>query len=583
MARTSRRMTNSIEATVASTQKNIVKEKEPLVRFHTAAYCRLSVENSGRKDEGTIETQIKMVKDYIEGNPELLLEDTYIDNGYTGTNFDRPEFLRMINDVKTGRIQCIVVKDLSRFGRDYLETGYYIDTIFPKLGVKLIAITDHFDSSIEKDRQGLAVAVKNLVNGLYAKDISRKIHASNEARRSRGEDIGNFPPYGYVRVMDDNGVKRYRIDDEYAPAVRMIFQWYLMGHTKPEIAKRLRLLGFPSPRKLQTERFNWKEQDVTEDHWKKSSLTRMLCNPVYIGNTVLQRSVRNMNEDAKTRRIPREEWRIAESTHEPIIPQEDFDRAIKIAGESSKQYECLHRGDDERKSDKGYFFTGKIFCGCCGKKMVARHSGHDGRSGSKVYVCKSYSIVCPVGGKFVNEDYLRLIVTDQIKALMKTLIDRKDAIKGSDSEKGDGTLASLNIRKGNIQFRLNENNERKGRLYEDFVIGTVTPEEYKHMKEYYIKSEQKLTDELLEINQSIRTYLKRIELLEQLAGEIGEATDSHEISRDFMRELVDRIEVFDDFSVHVTFCGSDMFEGVIGEEEMHEGSCDRTVPEAVVV
>ena len=215
--------------------------------------------------------------------------------------------------------------------------------------------------------------------------------------------------------------------------------------------------------------------------------------------------------------------------------------------------------------------------------MVARHSGHDGRSGSKVYVCKSYSIVCPVGGKFVNEDYLRLIVTDQIKALMKTLIDRKDAIKGSDSEKGDGTLASLNIRKGNIQFRLNENNERKGRLYEDFVIGTVTPEEYKHMKEYYIKSEQKLTDELLEINQSIRTYLKRIELLEQLAGEIGEATDSHEISRDFMRELVDRIEVFDDFSVHVTFCGSDMFEGAIGEEEMYEGSCDRTVPEAVVV
>ena len=583
MARTSRRSLNNTDSGIGSVLENTAQEKETVTKLHTAAYCRLSVENSGRKDEGTIETQVKMVKDYIDGNPELLLEDTYIDNGFTGTNFDRPEFLRMINDVKTGRIQCIVVKDLSRFGRDYLETGYYIDTIFPKLGVKLIAITDNFDSSIEKDRQGLAVAVKNLVNGLYAKDISRKIHASNEARRSRGEDIGNFPPYGYVRVVGDNGVKRYQVDEEYAPAVRMIYQWYILGHTKPEIAKRLELLGFPSPRKLQTERFNWKKQDGTEDHWKKSALTRMLSNPAYIGNTVLQRTVRNMNVDPKTRQIPREEWRVAENTHDPIIPHEDFEKAMEIAGESSKQYEHLHSGDDERKSDKGYFFTGKIFCGCCGKRMVARRSGHDGRSGSRVYICKSYSIVCPVGGKFVSEDYLRIIVTDQIKALMKALLERRDEIKGNSTEKGDGKLASLNIRKRNIQFRLNENNERKGKLYEDFVIGTVTPDEYKHMKEHYIRAEQKLTDELLEIDQAVRLYHKRIELLEQLAGEIGEATDAQEITRSFMRELVDRIEVHDDLSVHVTFCGSDLFEDAIGEEEKDEGACNCPVSETVVV
>ena len=163
----------------------------------TAAYIRLSVENNGNEDEESIKTQTELVHSYIKEHPDLHLAETYIDNGFTGTKFDRPEFVRMMEDVKRGRIQCIVVKDLSRFGRDYLETGYYMEAIFPLLNVRFIAVTDNFDSTREEDRNSLSVPIKNLVNAMYAKDYSRKQEAFRMMASQTGKVSAQYQVYGY--------------------------------------------------------------------------------------------------------------------------------------------------------------------------------------------------------------------------------------------------------------------------------------------------------------------------------------------------------------------------------------------------
>ena len=170
----------------AAVQEAVQQNEKELLR--TAAYARLSVENGGHETEDSLHTQILQIHNYIRENPELTLTDTYADNGFTGTRFDRPEFERMMQDVRTGKIQCIVVKDLSRFGRDYIETGSYLETIFPMLHVRFIAINDDFDNIRQSDVDSLAVPIKNMVNSLYAKDISKKISLSYQMRREKVDD-----------------------------------------------------------------------------------------------------------------------------------------------------------------------------------------------------------------------------------------------------------------------------------------------------------------------------------------------------------------------------------------------------------
>ena len=174
-----------------------------------------------------------LVEKYIEEHPDLRLAGTYSDNGFSGTNFDRPGFIKLMEDVKTGKIQCIVVKDLSRFGRDYLETGYYLETILPRLNVRFIAITDDYDSSRKEDQENISVPLKNMVNAMYAKDMSKKILAAKDAQRRNGNVTLSKVAFGYIRSEDRH---RQIVDEETAPFVRMIFQWYMMGVSKPKIA-----------------------------------------------------------------------------------------------------------------------------------------------------------------------------------------------------------------------------------------------------------------------------------------------------------------------------------------------------------
>ena len=221
------------------------------------------------------------IHNYIRENPELTLTDTYADNGFTGTRFDRPEFERMMQDIRTGKIQCLVVKDLSRFGRDYIETGSYLETIFPMLHVRFIAINDDFDNIRQSDVDSLAVPIKNMVNSLYAKDISKKISLSYQMRREKGIPTSWCTPYGYQ--LNQQGNKLEATED--AKWVKLIYQWYLAGVSTNEIARRLEFLEVARP----NERLNRKlheGDDPTYNKWHPSTVLRILNSSAYIGELV---------------------------------------------------------------------------------------------------------------------------------------------------------------------------------------------------------------------------------------------------------------------------------------------------------
>ena len=260
-------------------------------KIPAAIYGRLSVEDEEKEE--SMETQIALVQDYINRSRELSYVDTYFDNGFTGTNFKRPAFTRLMNDVRQKKIKCIVVKDLSRFGRNYLEAGYYIETVFPFLGVRLIAVTDNFDSNRKEDMESLALPIRNMVNAMYAKDISKKIWTSLQRKKEAGYAVGNDAPYGYIR---NSVTKRNEIDPEAAFYVQLIFQWELMGVPIFEIARRMTLLQVPTPREWHRKMVEGKEV-LTCKKWGVTTIRHILENQTYVGD--IQKEEQDLKEAHK--------------------------------------------------------------------------------------------------------------------------------------------------------------------------------------------------------------------------------------------------------------------------------------------
>ena len=284
----------------------------------TGIYVRLSIENSGKDDDGdSIENQTSICKEYVEEHPDLKLYDIYEDNGKKGTNFDRPEFNRLMDDVRAGKVKCVLVKDLSRFGRDYIEAGEYLEKIFPFLGVRFISITDGYDSLTAGDAEGaLMIPLKNMINDVYAKDISRKIITSFRARQEKGEYLPAFPPYGYVKSKTK--AYRYEVDEDVAPYVRMIFEWKAAGVSHSEICKRLNDMGAVTPARRKVELGIWHAEKYKHTIWHGRTIIDIMKNATYTGTLVYGRMPKSLYQGIKCHRAKPDEWR--------CIPDDEYQR-----------------------------------------------------------------------------------------------------------------------------------------------------------------------------------------------------------------------------------------------------------------
>ena len=295
--------------------------------FSVAAYIRLSREDGDKAESDSIGNQRKLIHDYLRDKEDFILFDTYVDDGYTGTNFKRPAFQRMLEDIESGEVNCVIVKDLSRFGRDYIDTGKFLERYFPDNDVRFIAITDNIDSM--KQAYDMLLPIKNIFNEQYARDISKKVHSAMQAKQKAGEFIGAFASYGYRKSPVD---KNKLVVDEYAAGiVRRIFQLYVSGYGKIRIAGILNDEGIVCPseyKKLNGENYRNSNRLNQTSYWTYSTINKILQNEMYCGNMVQHRTCQQMHR--KTRLQDKEDWIVIQGTHEAIIDGETWNTAQKL-------------------------------------------------------------------------------------------------------------------------------------------------------------------------------------------------------------------------------------------------------------
>lgn len=287
--------------------------------YQTAVYIRLSREDGDKAESDSVGNQRKLLMDFLKSEPELSLFSEYVDDGWSGTSFKRPAFERMIRDIEAGLVDCVAVKDLSRLGRDYIDTGRLLERYFPDMGVRFISLADGIDS--RKQEYDMLLPIKNIFNEQYARDISRKIHAVVRTKQKAGEFIGAFACYGYRKSPSDKN--RLVVDERAAEVVRMIFQLFLEGKGKNTIARMLNDRGIPCPseyKRLNGENYRNGGRLSGQSCWTYSTVNKILHSEMYLGNMVQGRRFQRMRGKAK--QVDRENWIVVEGTHEAIIDRQ---------------------------------------------------------------------------------------------------------------------------------------------------------------------------------------------------------------------------------------------------------------------
>lgn len=343
--------------------QTLVDLKSMATVYHAAIYARLSYETEANRERDTVDTQVAYLKNFIDGQEDMELADIYADVTFSGTNFERPEFERMMQDIRSGKIDTVITKDLSRLGRNYIDSGTYIERIFPLFHVRYIAVNDDFDTN--REGTDLTMPLKNIINEWYARDLSNKMHASYQTMWKNGEYIYGRPPYGYRK---DNTVKKLVVDEETAPVVQRIFEMYLNGMTYSEIARALQQEGIASPPKYRYLEQGNREKAETARDWYHLHVKTILTNRHYIGDSVHATREGGFNNPDKDRRVSEEHWIIIPDTHEPLVSRELFEEVQK---KIKRNIQNLHTRNAALEHEKtpANFFRGNVSVHAAGKTL----------------------------------------------------------------------------------------------------------------------------------------------------------------------------------------------------------------------
>lgn len=548
--------------------------------FLTAVYARLSIEDTRDGEGGSLEDQICLGKKFVGGKPYLKLIDVYSDNGQTGTNFDRPDFERLMEDVRKGRIDCIVVKDLSRFARNYIEADTYIEKVFPFLGVRFISIGDNFDSFDPCDNgKGLEIALKNLMNDIYARDISQKCKTALKNKMNKGEFLGSFAPFGYAKSSENKN--RLVIDEEAAAIVRDIFRWKLEGCLISGITKKLNALGIPAPSLYCRQKFPCKsKKPLRNTGWHDSVVRKMLCNPVYLGHMVNGMSRTRPELGYATERLSREQWVVVENTHEPIIAHQDFNAVAEMLRASTEKF-YQYNGKYEHLPDTENMLKGFVYCKHCGWALKRlRNLSYNRDYVTHTYICRCCGGVQAEGTerKRIKEtemlETISFVVRKQIELCvdMESLIERAGAL--------DSNLQSQQRREAEIALHKKEISRIDNRLktlYMDKCDGLFYEMEYVRMRQSYEQSREALIARLSELTAE-QEHLSAIAIANnQCTSAFRPFYGEKALTREMLMALVKRIEVTSNKQVEIIFRYKDEYEALVAAAQeskavlTHEG------------
>ena len=414
------------------------------------------------------------MKNFVADTEDIAVAEIYKDSDYSGTNFDRPGFTQMMEDIKHGKINCVIVKDLSRLGRNYVETSNYIERVFPFFHVRFLAVTDDFDSF--REGVDLTVPLKNIINEFYSKDLAKKSSSAKKALWKEGKFTGAWEPYGYRKSEQDR--HQLVVDEEAAGHLREIFTMYMDGCSYSDIAKRLNTDGILSPT-LQREYYKTGEKPSPESKpWNNYEVKRVLQDVHCTGDSVYGKYQQSVFQGNKQRNLPESEWLYAENTHEGIIDKELFRQVQEKIREFTEAYKKKHQLNNGAIRNHN-FYTGKIRCGGCGNRMVLSRE----KTGTFYYICgadanhKSGGNQCKghrVKKEYVDEDVLRLI-----QSHMKAVLDTEKLIREMNSASRNQTqYLLLDKEVGKLRRELSRISKRKSDLYEDYSERLITEEEY---------------------------------------------------------------------------------------------------------
>ena len=487
MARTSNR---AAKRELSVTEK---RGQEAAKIYKAVIYARLSSEDDRKIASHTVDNQIALLRDYIDSRDDMEFVECYCDRGFSGTKFDRPDFMRMIADMKLGKFNCIVVKDLSRLGRNYLEAGNYMEKIFPMYGVRFICVSDGFDSLYSKPMEdGMLVPLKNLINEAYAKDISKRVSISKENQQKRGEFIGTQPPLGYLKDPED--CHHLIPDPDAMQVIKDIFAWRLEGKSVTAIARHLNKMGIPSPVQYRIQKGMEKNPKYKDVRWDGGSVGCILRNVAYIGDMEQGYQKGALYKGIPDHRQKKEQRICVMGTHEPIVDKVTFYKVQELMDEvTNKQkqvqdkYKHLHRKDD--------IFKGLLYCADCNCKLSFYRRTVKLPSGYfhyYTYLCRNTPYREECTKKNMKMEKLEEIVKELINLHISLYMEREDILRELNGRKPvTGERSRLEQKKQEMLEEMDVIETRIRNLYEDLKDETISEAEYLSLKgEYVAKTEQ---------------------------------------------------------------------------------------------
>lgn len=523
-------------------------------QFLAAMYLRLSKEDAGagRAESNSIGNQRELIKDFIHGRQDIELYDIYVDDGFSGSNFDRPEFKRMISDIGSGKVNCVIVKDLSRFGRDYIESGRYIQKIFPALSVRFIAVTDHYDSiKADVSESGIILPVKNFINDSYCRDISAKVKSQFGVKRKNGECIAPFAPYGYKKAENN---KNLLVPDEYASdIVRKIFAWKTDGMAVSAIAAKLNGLGILSPKEYKKSLgLNYKGgfSGAVTSKWSSSTVKRILTDETYLGHMVQGKREKINYKLKKIVDKPKGEWIKVENTHEASVSKEQFLIVQNLLGTDSRISPA---------TKKNSMFSGILFCGDCGEQMVRRINRYKG-SQKVYYICSTKNRGDGCSRHSIQEELLKEMVWVLIRHYADCFMEEKRIFgKTSELEADFGQIA----RHGGEIARLQEQQDKYYHLcsclYRDLRQGIITDEEYQRLHGVFGRKAAEFGEALKRQESMGEEMFKKGIISAKRLKEMQECPELKEIDRQTLCSMVKKVTVFEGNRLEIEFRYTDRY------------------------
>ncbi|MCD8214573.1 MAG: recombinase family protein [Clostridiales bacterium] len=503
----------------------------------TALYCRLSRDDEYSGDSMSIQTQKSMLKRYAEENGFTNCE-YFIDDGWSGTSFDRPDFQRLISEIEANRVETVIVKDLSRLGREYLKTGYYTEIFFSQRDVRFIAINDNVDT-LSGDND--FAPFKNIINEWYAKDISRKIRSAYKTKAQNGEYLGAYAPYGYAKSPED---KHKLIPNENAPTVRRMFQMALDGISCSEIARRFKAEHIITPSAYLRDKEgvkNISEKRVLHYEWTKIGVASILSNPIYTGDMVNRKTVTKSFKDKHFTRLPESEWIRVPNTHEALVSYEDF--------ETVQQRISVKKPFPEHNPDN--IFRGLIKCGECGKSIVFRKDSSTAQNHK--YLCCWYN---KYGKESCTSHYVKArdlynIVLNDLKRHIYFMTEDKEAyinrLAGFSEKQSSDERNLCQKEQDKIKKRLSEICEILQSMYEDKVFKRISADRYNAMAQNLEKEESSLKNRLSEIQHNIADKAQQTKSAKEFADLLEQYTDITELDEVLLNNLIQKIVIHETY------------------------------------